>query len=127
MEKKNEKGIIDLQCDTPLRRKQRHQTKGMAKHLNLIKECNSVLLILDKLEEQRPLYTQEKNFRAILKRHILTLLKYQNEYWRKDIKLDGQSLRMKVHNFFMQQQLRYMKNTITSLESEDGRQITEHF
>jgi len=64
MEKKNEKGIIDLQCDTPLRRKQRHRTKGMAKHSNLIKECNSVLLILDKLEEQRPLYTQEKKFQS---------------------------------------------------------------
>ena len=103
---KNEKGIIDLQCDTPLRRKQRHRTKGMAKLSNLIKECNSVWLILDKLEEQRPLYTQEKNFRAILKRHILTLLKYQKEYWRKRYKVRWTKLGDESTNFFMQQQLR---------------------
>ena len=58
-----------------LRRAIKRWTKGMAKLSNLIKECNSVWLILDKLEEQRPLCTQETNFRAILKRDILTLLK----------------------------------------------------
>lgn len=49
----------------------------------MIKNCNEVLAILDKLEEQRQLYTQEHNFRNILKQHIITVLKYQNEYWRK--------------------------------------------
>jgi hypothetical protein len=42
-----------------------------------IKQCNEVLLIMDKLEENIPLHSQEKIFRAILKGKIL--------------KLDGQS------------------------------------
>jgi hypothetical protein len=49
----------------------------------MIDQCNEVLSVLDKLEEQRPLFTQESNFRDILKKHILKLLKFKQEYWRK--------------------------------------------
>ena len=39
--------------------------------------------MMDNLEDKRPLYVQELNFRRILKCHLQTLLKYQNDYWRK--------------------------------------------
>jgi hypothetical protein len=47
------------------------------------KNCNEVILILDKLEEQRPLFIQEKNMRKIIKIHMAKLLKYKNSYWRQ--------------------------------------------
>jgi hypothetical protein len=41
---------------------------------NLIKQCDAVLAVLDKLEENRVLYPPEQNFRKILRSHILKLL-----------------------------------------------------
>jgi hypothetical protein len=58
-------------------------SKGLSNLSNLIKYCNTVLETLDALEEQRPLFLQEFNFRKILKEHILRLLRYQKEYWKK--------------------------------------------
>jgi len=111
-----------------LRRAIKRWTKGMAQLSNLIKECNSVLLILDKLEEQRPLFIQERNFRIILRRHILTLLKYQKEYWKKRYTVRWTKFGDESTKFFHAAATeRYRHNTITSLETEDGRQITEHF
>jgi 3-methyladenine DNA glycosylase AlkC len=49
----------------------------------LIANCSDVILILDKLEEQRPLFIQEKNMRKIIKNHMAKLLKYKNNYWRQ--------------------------------------------
>ena len=44
---------------------------------------NKALLELDSLEDRRTLTTPERNFRRILKNHLLRLLTYQKEYWRK--------------------------------------------
>jgi len=49
----------------------------------LIKICSYKLEVLDSLEEQRPLFIQEYNFRNILKAHILRLPGYKKEYWKK--------------------------------------------
>jgi hypothetical protein len=38
---------------------------------------------LNKLEEQRPLFIQDKNMRKIIKIHMAKLLKYKNNYWRQ--------------------------------------------
>jgi hypothetical protein len=42
---------------------------------SLIQQNNEVLQIMDKLEECRPLYIQEWNFRIIIKSHLEKLLK----------------------------------------------------
>jgi hypothetical protein len=83
---------------------------GLSKLKQLIKQCNSVLSTLDKLEENRPLYPPEFNLRKILKKHILKLLQNQKEYWRKNTgergtHLDGLNLEMKVQKNFMLQLL----------------------
>lgn len=49
----------------------------------LISKCNEILTMIDALEEERPLALQEWNFRTILKDHILKLLSYKNEFWKK--------------------------------------------
>jgi hypothetical protein len=46
----------------------------------LITNCNEVILVIDKLEEQRSMFLQEKNLRSIIKTQIDRLLKYKNSY-----------------------------------------------
>jgi len=55
-------------------------SKSLSDLKRLIKNCHSILEVLDSPEEQRPLFVQEYNFRKILKNHILMLLKHQKEY-----------------------------------------------
>jgi hypothetical protein len=54
--------------------------------------------VLDKLEEQRPHFMQENNFRNILKKHIIKLLQCKKEYW-SDIQSGGQGLGMRAQFF----------------------------
>jgi hypothetical protein len=63
-----------------LRRVLKRQAKGISTLKAQLKNCNEVLLILDKLEENRPLYFTERNFRSILKSHILKILQWQKYY-----------------------------------------------
>lgn len=65
----------------------RHELKAWSMKLSnlklLIDRCNKVIFFLDNLEECRHLYLPEWNLRMIIKRHLLTLLRYRNIYWRK--------------------------------------------
>jgi hypothetical protein len=92
-----------------LRRVLRRWAKGLSRLREQIISCNDTLLVLDKLEENRPLFVQERNFRSILKRHILKLLQWQKEYWKKDI--DGQNWVMRVLSSFMLQPQRGSEST----------------
>ena len=47
----------------------------------LIKHCNLVISLLDDLEEYRPLFLQEQNFRTIIQSQLQKLLGYQHSYW----------------------------------------------
>jgi hypothetical protein len=51
----------------------------------LLKQCNEIISVLDKLEENRPLYLKEANLRNIIKKHIEKLLGAQRDYWKKKI------------------------------------------
>jgi hypothetical protein len=51
-----------------LRKVLKKWAKGLSKLKEQIKQCNAVLLIMDKLEENRDLYPPERNFRQILKK-----------------------------------------------------------
>jgi hypothetical protein len=63
-----------------LRRILKHWSKGISNLSKLIANCNMTIAFLDKLEELRPLYPQEFNFRKIIKVHIGSLLRMQNQY-----------------------------------------------
>jgi hypothetical protein len=73
----------------------------LAKIKALIKTCNDVLLILDKLEENRPLNIPERHFRIILKNHIAKLLKNQKEYWKKRYTVRWTKLEDESTKFFL--------------------------
>lgn len=51
-----------------LRKTLKKWSKSISKINNLITQCNKVLNIMDKLEEQRHIYIQEDNFRKIIKK-----------------------------------------------------------
>lgn len=111
-----------------LRKTLKKWSKSISKINNLIAQCNEVLSILDKLEEQIPLYTQESNFRKIVKKHILKLLKFQKEYWKKRYTIRWTKFGDENTKFFHAAATeRFRQNTITSLETEDGRTICDHF
>jgi hypothetical protein len=45
-----------------------------------LKQCNEIISVLDKLEENMPLYLTEANLRNVINKHIEKLLKAQKEY-----------------------------------------------
>lgn len=93
----------------------------------MIKTCNNVLEVLDTLEEQRTLYIQEFNFRKILKEHVLNLLRYKREYWKKRYTIRWTKLGDEGTKFFHAAATeRYRINTITSLVTEDNRTVSAH-
>ena len=61
----------------------KHWSKSISKLSICIGNCNKALLELDNLEDKRGLTVREANFRRILKEHLLLLLDYQRQYWKK--------------------------------------------
>jgi uncharacterized membrane-anchored protein YjiN (DUF445 family) len=88
---------------------------------HLITNCNEVTLVIDKLEEQRSLFLQEKNLRSIIKTQIDRLLKYKNSYWRQSYTERWVTLGDECTKFFHATTTnRYMHNAIASLVNEEG-------
>jgi len=110
-----------------LHRVLRHWGNSLSKLNKVIKECNSVLLIIDRLEEGRTLSIQEANFRRIIKRHTLNLLERKKIFWKQRYTVRWTKLGDECTEFFHAAATeRYRNNSITSLESEHGDLITEH-
>ena len=76
-------------------------SKSISKMSICIDNCNKALLELDNLEDKRGLTIPEANFRRILKEHLLVLLDYQRQYWKRDVPFDGQSLETRILNSFI--------------------------
>lgn len=68
-----------------LRRCLKYWSKRLSNLHTTISNSKEILLQLDLLEEKRPLFIQEFNFRKIIKLHILNLLRYKNEFWKKKV------------------------------------------
>jgi len=101
--------------------------KSISKLKTLICKCNSVILLLDELEEYRTLYRQESNFRIVVKYHVEKLLHLQCLYWRKRctiryIKVGGENTKF----FHAMATERYRRNSIASLKLHDGTVVTDH-
>jgi hypothetical protein len=110
-----------------LRRMLRRWAQNLSNLKKQIQVCNEVVLILDKLEENRRLFCAKKNFRNILKGHITKLLQCQKEYWRRRYTVRWTKLRDQSIIFFHAAATeRYRINTITSIDTNDGRTLTAH-
>jgi hypothetical protein len=109
----------------------RHELKRWGKNLShiklLIDNSNKVILILDKLEEERELTSPEFNFRNIVKVHIKRLLQIQSDYWKKWctirwVQLSGENTKF----FHAKATERYMHNVIAEIKGEDGSTRIDH-
>jgi hypothetical protein len=66
-----------------LRRGLKEWSKELSKLNKLIYNNSFVLAMLDGLEQQRALSVIERNFRASLKTHLISLLEAKMVYWRQ--------------------------------------------
>jgi hypothetical protein len=93
----------------------------------LIDKVNSVITLLDNLEEFRTLSLEEWNLRDILKNHVTTLLQNQKSYWKqrgkiKQVKLGDANTRF-FHN---KATISYRHNYISVLVNGNLAEITDH-
>lgn len=102
-------------------------SKNLSKPNKLIYNSNWVLLLVDGLEEQRPLSTLEKRFRKLVKAHLADLLESKRLYWRQRSALRWVSLGDEnTHFFHIVATIAHKRNFIVSLAHSDGNLITEH-
>jgi hypothetical protein len=82
---------------------------------------------MDSLEENRPLYTTEFNFRDIVKLHLEDLLLIECKYWRKRCTIHWVKMSEDNTKFFhaMASQ-RMRRNAISVLKAADGRMVSDH-
>lgn len=58
-------------------------SKGLSNLNKLVKNCNSVVNFIDKLEECRDLTVTEWNLRKLIRTKTRTYLRYKQIYWQK--------------------------------------------
>jgi hypothetical protein len=93
----------------------------------LIQNCNKVIPILDELEEARPLFITEFNFRAIVKLHLECLFLIECKYWRKRCTIRWIKMAEDNTRFFhAMATTRYRRNSISMLKDSDGRVVSDH-
>jgi hypothetical protein len=77
-------------------------SRNLSKLNSVIDSCEYILAMIDGLEDQRVLSTQEKNFRKALKAHLLKLLEAKRLYWRSRAKIRWAKLGGENTKFFPQ-------------------------
>lgn len=92
-----------------------------------IQNTNRAMVKLDTLEEKRMLTTPESNYRKILKAHLLRLLDYQKQYWKKRCTIRWIRFGDENTKFFQSVATeRFRKNCIATLQAEDGSVVDDH-
>ena len=88
---------------------------------------DKALLELDVIEERRTLTVPERNFRNILKNHLLRLLNYQKEYWKKRCTIHYIKFGDENSKFIQTVATeRYMCNCIATLKTDQGVTVDDH-
>jgi hypothetical protein len=80
--KSNAAAIINAKLKN-VKRDLKKWSKSISKISLLIENCKKVLQQVDEIEQMRCLTVPERNFRKILKAHIIRLLSYKHQYWKK--------------------------------------------
>ena len=110
-----------------LRYELKRWSKQISKLVTAIANSNAALSDLDALENKRALTIPESNFRRILNKHLLRLLDYQKQYWRKRCTIRWATFGDEDPKFFkaMASEL-YRGNSISSLQLDNGTIIEDH-
>jgi hypothetical protein len=100
---------------------------SLARLKGLIQNCNKVIFLLDTLEEKRPLFRSEFNFRKIVKLHLEDLLLAECNYWRKRCTIrwikQGEDNTKFFHAMATE---RFRRNAIALLQDNDGNDVSDH-
>jgi hypothetical protein len=100
---------------------------GISKLKLLIEKCNQVIFLLDDLEDKRPLFCTEFNFRKVVKLHLEELLLAECKYWRKRCTIRWIKMGEDNTKFFHAMATeRYRNNCISSLRGDDGTETSDH-
>jgi hypothetical protein len=83
-----------------LRRVLKQWAKSLSSLKDEIEDCNSVIALLDSIENFRALIPSEVNLRVSLKRHLAKLLKQQLAYWKQRGKIKWVTLGTSTLNSF---------------------------
>jgi mannosylglycoprotein endo-beta-mannosidase len=93
----------------------------------LIQKCNKVILLLDELEENRPLFRVEFNFRKLVKLHLEELLLAECNYWKKRCTIrwikQGEDNTKFFHAMATE---RYRRNKYYVLKDGSGNEFSDH-
>jgi hypothetical protein len=90
----------------------------------LIEKVNSIITLLDNLEEVRTLSLKEWNLRDILKNHIIVLLQNKKSYWNQRGKIKWVKLGDTNTKFFHNKAtINYRHNYISVLRNENMAEI----
>jgi hypothetical protein len=82
---------------------------------------------MDSLEEKRPLFTAEFNFRSIVKLLLEELLLIECKYWSKRCTIRWIKMSEDNTNFFHAMATQRMRrNAISVLRAADGRIVSDH-
>jgi hypothetical protein len=110
-----------------LRRFLKKWAKNLSKLALLIANCNATIAFFDKLEEFRPLFFQERNFRSLLRNHIRNLLAMQNDYWKQRYTQRVVQLGDENSKFFHAMATeRFRRNVICQIVDSSGRMVSDH-
>ena len=109
----------------------RHALSRWSKNISRLKiaieNTNKALLEIDNIADKRSLTIPEGNFQRILKNHLLRLLQYQKEYWKKRCTIRWIKFGDENSKFFQAIVTeRYRKNYISILKSENGISFDDH-
>jgi hypothetical protein len=100
---------------------------SLARLKGLIQNCNKVILLLDELEEKRPLFRPEFNFRNVVKLHLDDMLLAECKYWKKRCTIrwikQGEDNTKFFHAMATE---RFRRNSIAMLKDVDGNVVTDH-
>ena len=109
----------------------RRASKLWAKTLSYLKtqiaKLNELIFLWDFFEEFRELDIHEWNCRAILKEHLLILLRNQKIYWKQRGKIKGVKFGDENTKFFhTKASINHRHNHIAVLQNEDEVDISDH-
>jgi hypothetical protein len=104
-----------------LRRGLKAWSQEISKLYKLINNSSYVLALLDGLEEQRTLPLIERNFRQLLKSHLLNLLEAKRVYWKQRatirwVQFEDENTKL-FHSIATQ---KFRRNCIATLQALDG-------
>ena len=109
----------------------RHALSQWSKKISRLKvaidNTNKAILEMDSIADRRSLTLPKINFLAILKKHLLRLLQYQKEYWKKRCTIRWIQFGDENSKFFQAVATEsYRRNCISTLKTTDGLSVDDH-